>query len=346
MRDFSIGPIAGLFLKPRYSSISTFLGEEFNPVNGFDIFIDLNSLVSALSTSKNFLNSLPFSNEDNVVRDIISNVLSILKHWKDFSRRYDDVRIFMIVNEFEMGGLPEQEIIKSYLAPYTNKFKQDRYRQMVYYWTESMNKISAILKYVPKSYLIRCNRLDSFIIPNIIDDYSKNGRFRFIISSSSMMTMYMLEPNTKVELSKYKHQMVDPSMIVQNISNINNDIMKTFITNKVFYALLNMVIGDFDRGLIGITQLGISSFANDLLRAVERNEIPKDPKTIDSILPIINSGYHEYLRKGFKLVDIKSHADLIPQSIIEKIKSTMEDVYDIDGLSGISIDGMNLIELL
>ena len=122
--------------------------------------------------------------------------------------------------------------------------------------------------------------------------------------------------------------------------------MATFVQNKVFYALLNMVVGDSDRGLIGITQLGISTFANDLMRAVERCEVPKDPKTIESILPIINPGFHDYLRKGFPLVDIDSHTKLIPQSMIEKIKSNMIDLYDIDGLRGISVDGFNLIELI
>lgn len=344
MKAYSIGPIAGVCLKPRYSAISTFLGEDFNPINGFDIFLDLNSLVSALSGSKNFLQSLPFS--ENVEADIIANVLSVLKHWKDFGRKYEDVRIFMIVNDFEMGGLPEQDIIKSYLVPYLNKFDQERFAQFNYYWTEAMKKIEIILKYVPKSYLIRCNRLDSYIIPNIVDDYSKNGRFRFIVTSMPLMTMYMLEPNTKVEYSKYKHQMIDPLMIVQSISNINHEIMATFVQNKVFYALLNMVVGDSDRGLIGITQLGISTFANDLMRAVERGEVPKDPKTIESILPIINPGFHDYLRKGFPLVDIDSHTKLIPQSMIEKIKSNMIDLYDIDGLRGISVDGFNLIELI
>ena len=344
MKAYSIGPIAGVCLKPRYSAISTFLGEDFNPINGFDIFLDLNSLVSALSGSKNFLQSLPFS--ENVEADIIANVLSVLKHWKDFGRKYEDVRIFMIVNDFEMGGLPEQDIIKSYLVPYLNKFDQERFAQFNYYWTEAMKKIEIILKYVPKSYLIRCNRLDSYIIPNIVDDYSKNGRFRFIVTSMPLMTMYMLEPNTKVEYSKYKHQMIDPLMIVQSISNINHDIMATFVQNKVFYALLNMVVGDSDRGLIGITQLGISTFANDLMRAVERGEIPKDPKTIDSVLPIINPGFHDYLRKGFPLVDIDSHTKLIPQSMIEKIKSNMIDLYDIDAFTGISVDGFNLMELL
>lgn len=344
MKAYSIGPIAGVCLKPRYSAISTFLGEDFNPINGFDIFLDLNSLVSALSGSKNFLQSLPFS--ENVEADIIANVLSVLKHWKDFGRKYEDVRIFMIVNDFEMGGLPEQDIIKSYLVPYLNKFDQERFAQFNYYWTEAMKKIEIILKYVPKSYLIRCNRLDSYIIPNIVDDYSKNGRFRFIVTSMPLMTMYMLEPNTKVEYSKYKHQMIDPLMIVQSISNINHEIMATFVQNKVFYALLNMVVGDSDRGLIGITQLGISTFANDLMRAVERGEVPKDPKTIESILPTINPGFHDYLRKGFPLVDIDSHTKLIPQSMIEKIKSNMIDLYDIDGLRGISVDGFNLIELI
>jgi len=343
-RPFSIGPIAGMLLKPRYAAINTFVGEDFMPDKGVDIFIDLNALVSALSTSAKFLNSLPFS--DGVEADIIANVLSVVKHWKDWSRKYGGSRIFLIVNDFEMALLPEQDIMKSYLVPYVNKFDQERFAQMNYYWTEAMKRIEIVLKYVPESYLIRCNRLDSYIIPNIIDNYKTNGRYRIIITGNALMTMYSLENNTKVILSKFKHQMVDPLMIVQSISNIDDSIMETFIQNKVFYALLNAVIGDFDRGLIGITQMGISAFANDLLRAVERGEIPKDPKTIDSVLPVIQSGYHEYLRKVFPLIDIERHTLLIPQSLIEKVKSNLIDLYDLDGLSGLTVDGFNLIELV
>lgn len=343
-KSFSIGPIAGMYLKPRYSVINTFLGEDFNPGKGLDIFIDLNVLVSALSTSAKFLNSLPFS--EGAEADIISNVLSTLKHWKDFTRKYEDARIFLMVNDFEMAMLPEQDVIKSYLVPYINKYDQERFAQMNYYWTEAMKRIEIILKYVPKSYLIRCNRLDDYIIPNIIDDYKKNGRSRLIVTGSAMMTMYALEPNTKVILSKFRHQMTDPIMIVQSISNIDDEIMTTFIQNKVFYALLNAVIGDFDRGLIGITQMGISTFANDLLRAVERGEIPRDPKSIESVLPIVQEGYHEYLRKAYPLIDIERHSQLIPPSMVEKVKSNLVDLYDIDGLRGLSVDGLNLIELL
>lgn len=343
-RSFSIGPICGISLKPKYSVITTFLGEDFSPINGLDIFIDLNTLVSALSTSSKFLNSLPFS--ENVEADIISNVLSVVKHWKDFSRKYDDVRIFLIVNDFEMAMLAEQETLKSYLVPYINKFKQDRFNQMNYYWTESMKRVEVVLKYIPKSYMIRCNRFDSYVIPNIIDDYDKNNRQRVILTGSSMMTTYALERNTKVIYVKFKHQMTDPLMIVQSVSNIDDEIMKTFIQNKVFYGLLNAVIGDFDRGLIGITQMGISSFAVDLLRAVEREEIPSNPKSIESVFPIIQPGYHDYLRKAYPLVDIESHSKLIPQSMIEKVKSNMIDLFDIDGLSSLSVDGLNLMELL
>lgn len=344
MAKFSIGPICGMLLKPRYASITTFLGEDFCPINGLDIFIDLNALVSALSTSSKFLNSLPFSQD--VEADIISNVLSVVKHWKDFGRKYEDTRIFLIVNDFEMGMLAEQDTLKSYLIPYKNKFDQERFAQMNYYWTEAMKRIEIILKYVPKSYIIRCNRFDSYAIPNIIDDYKTSGRKRLILTGSSLMTTYTLEPDTKVIYVKFKHQMVDPLMIVQSISNISDSIMNTFIKNKIFYGLLNAVIGDFDRGLIGITQLGISAFANDLLRAVERHEIPENPKSIESIFPIIQPGYHEYLKKAYPLVDIELHSNMIPQSSIEKVKSCMIDLYDIDSLSSLKVENMSLIELL
>jgi hypothetical protein len=96
MKEYSIGPIAGKALKLRYAAISTFLGgDTFDPINGFDIFIDLNVLVSSLSTSAKFLNSLPFSDGDAVERDLISNVLSVVKHWKGFTSEYNDTRIFL-----------------------------------------------------------------------------------------------------------------------------------------------------------------------------------------------------------------------------------------------------------
>lgn len=347
-RNYSIGPIVGAMMKPKFVAINTFLGNGFevDKSEPVDMFIDLNMLVNALSTSSKFMQSLPF-NDGSVETDIIANILSIVKHWKMFYNAFGDVRIFFIVNDFETKMLPERDIIKSYLVPYTHKFDQERFAQFNYYWTESMKKLEIVLKYIPKTYLIRCNSVDSYIIPSIIDDYTNGKIHRVILTASNMMTQYMLETNTTVILSRYKHLLSDPLMICKHISKIDDDIMKTFISNKVFYSLLNGIIGDFDRGLIGITQMGISITANDLLRSVERNEIPSNPKSIESVLRIIQPGYHDYLKKAYTLIDIDSHKNLIPQSKITKIKSdSLIDLYDIDGLSKLSIDGMNLVELL
>ena len=348
MYKFSVGPIFGKYLKTKYATITSFVGEEFiNSFSKLDIFIDLNTIIPALGSSSKFLQSLPFANEDEVESDIIENTLTTLKHWKDWaSKKFQEVRLFLIVNEFELGKLPEREVIKSYLAPYTNKYDSERFAQMNYFWTESMNKVEIVLKYVPNSYLIRCRTLDNYIVPNVIDDYKTNGRARIIISGIPMITTYMLEPNTKVILSKFNHQLSDPMMIVQSVSNIDSELMYTFIQNKVFYSLLNATIGDYGRGLIGITQLGISSFANDLLRAYERGDIPKDPKTIDSVLPVIDSKYHDYFRKAFQLINIDEHTRLIPASVIEKLKASLIDLYDLDAFMKLKVGDLNLMELL
>lgn len=348
MYKFSVGPIFGKYLKTRYAVISSFVGEEFiNSFSKLDIFIDLNTIIPVLGSSSKFLQSLPFANEDEIESDIIENTLTTLKHWKDWaSNKFQEVRLFLMVNDFELGKLPEREVIKSYLAPYTNKYDSERYAQMNYYWTESMKKVEVVLKYVPNSYLIRCNSLDNYIVPNVIDDYKTNGRARLIISGAPMITTYMLEKDTKVILTKFNHQLSDPTMIVQSVSNIDNDIMFTFIQNKVFYALLNAVIGDFGRGLIGITQLGISSFANDLLRAYERGDIPKDPKSIESVLPIVDPKYHDYLRKAYQLIDIDSHTRMIPASVIERLKASLVDLYDLDAFMKLKVGDLNLMELL
>ena len=150
--------------------------------------------------------------------------------------------------------------------------------------------------------------------------------------------------------SRYKStgmcQLSDPLMIVQSITKIDDDIMIAFIKNKVFYNLLNTIVGDFDRGIIGLTQLGISRFAADLLRAVEKREIPDKPKSIESVFPAIDKAYHEYLRQTYPLVDIPLHSDLVTMSQIEKVKSELVDLYDIDSLRALSINGLNLLELM
>lgn len=345
--QYSCGPLTGA-LKPKYKVISAILGDGFNPEKGIDVFIDLNTFVSALSTSRKFMNSLPFSEDVEV--DIVSSLLSTVKHWRDYCRRWENSRIILFVNDFDITPLPEQEHLKSYLVPYVNKFQHDRFKQLTYYWNESIKRVCIVLNYIPNTYCIRCNRFDSYIIPNILDDYDKNGRHRLIVTGNPFMTNYTYMKNTHVIYSRYKHmgmcQLSDPLMIVQSITKIDEDIMGTFIQNKVFYNMLSAIVGDFDRGIMGLTQMGISRFATDLLRSVEKHQIPNKPLSIETVLPAVDKSYHDYLVKSYPLIDIEKHSMLIPQSQIEKVKSDMVDLYDIDGLRSLSIKGLNLIELL
>ena len=347
MKQYSSGPLFGI-LKPKYRVLSNILGEQFFPDNGLDVFLDLNSVINALSTSTKYMNSLPFS--EHAEQDIVEGLLTTIKHWKDFTRKWNDVRIFLMYNDFELGNLPERDVLKAYLVPYVNKFKQDRYKQLTYYWNEAVTLVEKLIDFIPKSYLIRCNKFDSMVLPNIIDNYETNGRTRFIVSGSSLMTGYNFMKNTQVAYSCYRFngmtQYSDPLMIVQTLTKIDSDLMNAFIQNKVFYNLLNTIIGDKDRGIIGITQLGITTFANELLRSIEKREVPASPKSIETVLPVINEQYHEYLIKNYKLTDIELHSNMIPLSIIEKTRAKLIDKSDIDTLMKFNIGGLNLMELI
>lgn len=345
----SSGPISGL-LKPKYKIISTILGELYDAPKGVDIFIDFNTMIHSLSTYQKYLNYLPFSDGNEVEVDLMSSVLTTLNHWKNFARKFDNVRIFGMYNAFDIEHPAEAKHLKSYLIPYTNKFQHQRYQQFVYYWTEAMKKVQTILRYVPNMYLISCDRFDSYVLPNVLCDYEKTQRNRIIISGNSMMTCYHYMPNTKVLYTRYRkngmQQLSDPLMIVQSITKVDEDIVVEFTKNSVFYNLLNIIVGDFDRGIVGMTQLGITTFAYNLLRGVEQNKIPVNPKSIESTLPVIDKVFHDYIIKSYPLVDIVKHTEMIPQSAIAKVKSDMVDLIDIDGLRNFSIDGLNLLELL
>ena len=347
MKDFDMGPLFGI-TKPKFRVISTALGEDFNPTEGVDFFFDLNTVVSALACSNKFLSKLPFS--DGCEMDIISNTLGILLHWKKFARNISDARFFIIVNDMEISAIAEKDVMKSYLSPFVNKMNGERYKQFVYYWNEAIKRVEIILKYIPSSYFIRCDKFDSYIVPNIIDDYEHSGRHRVIVTGNPFFTNYVYMKNTHIIYSRYNgfkiQQLFDPIMIVQSVSKIDEEIMSTFIKNRVFYNILSEIIGDYDRGIIGLTQLGLSTFAADLLRAVERHEIPENPASVESVLPVVKPTFHDYLKKAYPLVDIPSHTKLIKPSMIEKLKSDLVDLYDIDGISNIHVEGMNLLELL
>jgi hypothetical protein len=349
MNQTSSGPITGT-LKARYKVISTILGETYDAPKGVDIFIDFNTFVKSLSTYQKYLSYLPFAGSEVEV-DLMSSFLTTLNHWKNFSRKWENVRIIGIMNGFELPKLAERKVLKSYLVPHENKFKSDKYTQFVYYMSEAVRKVQAILKYVPNMYLITATEFDSIVIPNVLDDYAKSGRNRIIISGNPLMTGYHMMPNTKVIFTKFRRsgsqQIADPLQIVQAISKVDEDtIVSEFIENKVFYNLLNVIVGDFDRGILGLTQVGITTFAYNLLRGVEQGKIRKDPKSVESVLPIIDTVYHDYVKTNYPLVDIESHTSMVPQSAIQNMKSDMIDLVDIDGLQKFSIDGLNLLELL
>ena len=346
---YSMGRLSGS-LKVRYKTISAILGDEFLDEwnGGFDVFIDLDTLFSSAASSKKYMAELPFAEE--VDADMVETILTTLLHWKNFMRRRENTRIFLLSNAFDLMCSPEREIQKTYLVPWEKKYHEDKYSQITYYWNESLKAISKILDFVPNSYLIKTQRMDSYIVPEVIRSLSETPRRRIIVSGCPLFTQYMFEPDTKVIYVRYIHtgiqQLSDPIMITQAITHINEELMSEFCKSSVFYGVLNAIIGDFNRGLIGVVNAGISKLSTDILRGVERREIPIAPKSVDSVLCVIPETMHDYIKKSFTLIDIKSHLNLISPSLRHKVQEKMVDKYDIDGLSQLSVKGLNLIELL
>jgi len=344
--DYTLGRLCAV-IKPKYKVISTILGEDYKPTHGLDIFLDLNSVVEATLSSQKYLSSMMFASD--VEEDMVSSILYILKHWKDFSRKYEtDVRIFLMINSFDEVDMYEHSQLKSYLVPMKHKYSNERLNQLMYYWKDSLKKIKKVMDYIPGCYLVQSEKCDSYIIPNLFDTYTE--RQRIVVSGSSLFTNYHYMNNTKIIYSRYRvtgmAQLSDPIMIVQALSKIDEPVVETFAKNKVFYNLLSAIIGDKNRGMIGLTQLGITGFAETLLRAVEKRDIPENVKSLDSVLPVINNDYHEYLKQVYPLIDIELHSQMIPESYITELKSNLVDKYEIDKLRGITVKDLNLIELL
>ena len=348
---YSSGILSGL-LKPKYAIIKNLLGDDYDSSHGVDIFIDLNTFVSAMCSSMKYLSSLALlSNETDGEADIVSSLIHIILHWKNFSRRWDDTRIFLLMNDIDSTSCYEQQYLKSYLSAYRYKMSNSNKATLRYYLSEAVKLTQKVLQFVPNSYLITTDKCDALVIPKLIDDYENNDRHRIIVSGNNMYTGYMFEKNTKLIFSKCRHngisQVYDPLMVAQSISKIDDDIINVFLTNKVYYNILNIIIGDPDRAILGTTNLGTTRIATTLLRNLDKNIIPKNPKTIDTVIDSIDEQLRQYVLQSYPLVDIKLHSDMIPMSYIEKIKSEqMIDKIDIDGLSSFNIDGVNLIELV
>jgi hypothetical protein len=344
MKEYSIGPLTGQ-LKPKYKIIKMTVGEYYAPLNGVDIYIDLGSLLKSMTSSKKFLNSLPFST--NTETDIVYCLLMTYKHWKDFTRKWNNVRIIMMNNDFVPFNTAEQSVLKSYMMPFKHKYESDTFQQLVYYWNEAIKKVQTVLNYIPDAHLVNCNRFDIYVLPEIISDKTRD---RIIVTADPFMTSHFYMDNTKVIYTRFGQyglsQISDPKLLVHAVSHIDDEIVDTFIQNRVFYNTLQSFIGCRDRAIQGIQPMGVTAYASDLIRAVEQRKIPDNPMSIESILPAINEKYHDYVLKTYPLVDIEQHAKLVTPSMIEKTKSNMVDLLDIDGLSQLSIEGLNLLELM
>lgn len=348
-RIYSSGILSGT-VKPKYLIIKSLLGDEYDTSRGVDIFIDLNTFIGAMLSSRNYLTSLPFN--ENAEADIVSSLVHIALHWKNFSRQWEDVKIYMVMNDYVDNPLCcEQKIIKSYLHPYKNTINGSRYDNVRYYITEAVNITQKVFNFIPNLYLVKCKDFDSLVFPNVIKGYEVNNRKRIIVTGNNLFTGYMYETNCRVIYSKCRHngitQVYDPVMIAKSISKIDDEIVETFTKNKVFYNLLNVIVGDFDRGILGMNGIGISRVAAELARSIEKGAIPLEPKSFNSVLPVIDQTFHSYVTTAYPLVDLKTHSNMVKQSSIETIKTEqLIDNIDIDGLRQFSIDGVNLLELL
>ena len=159
---YSMGRLSGS-LKVKYKTINAILGDEWlNDWNGgFDVFIDLDTLFTSSTTSKKYMAELPFS--EGADSDMVETILTTLLHWKNFMRRRENTRIFLISNAFELMCSPERGIQKTYLVPWENKYNEDRYKQITYYWNESLDVIEKI--YVPYyDLLLGCDY--TLVLPN------------------------------------------------------------------------------------------------------------------------------------------------------------------------------------
>lgn len=348
-KTVSTGPLTGA-LKPKYRRMHMVLGESYQPMKGLDIYLDFNTFVTSISKYQRLLNAIPFEDEKTIYLDFLTSIISTFKHMRFFSRKWDDVRIIGFVNDFEIVATAEKQVMKSYLVPFVNKFKQDRFRQLTYYWDEAWKTATVIMKYLPGMYLLKTKQFDSYVLPEVLDDYKTNGRDRLIISANPLFTNYQFSDRTFIMYSRFNKegmtQLSDPFMIAQSMTKIDDDIMMQFVRNRVCFNLLNAIVGDFERGIIGLPQASITSIAYTLLRCIEHHEIPDDPKSVESVLPAIDKSYHDYIKQAYPLVDVESHANLVSKSMVEKVKAEMVDAYDIDGLNAINIDGINLLELL
>lgn len=343
-KDFSTGYLTGL-LKPKYRAISTILGENYIPDKGLDIFLDLNTFISAISGNKGYLQTLPFAN--NAEEDLIISLFGVLRHWREFAHKWEDVRIFLMYNDFDICPAGEREQLKAYLVPYNNKFENDRYKQLKYYFNEAVKIAEPLFDYLPRSYFIKCTKYYSFVVPELLADETRD---RLVVSDNAMMTAYVFQPNTKMIYSHWctrgTTQLSDPLMILQSLTKIEDRIMDAFVQNKVFYTLLNVIVGDKDRGIIGLPQTSMTAIANDLLRAVEKKEIPMSPKSIESVLSVVDKCHHDYIKKNAPLMDVALHAQMIKPSEVERLKSKLVDKSDIDQLMKFTIGDINLMELV
>lgn len=336
------------YMKLRYQEYGDFL-ESLNFLNPYDkvsLYINIETVLKHLTMIQDIERKL-FTYRD-FESLFISNFLNLAAHYKRFFISNNlPVKIYLYYTDFNSEEFHEQEHIEDYRSYYLNKYNEN---PKFAYMTDSLKKkifpdLKTYTSFIPDVYLISGKNIEGSLIPLIISK-TQPDRKHIVLTSELFDTQYKFIENFHLSLISRTQQYgaIHSSMefILHRLckKDKDNEIIKKYAdmySNPPFYCTLLSCIGDKDRSIPPIQNIGPSTLEEMLIRGIIGNIITKQTNSPEIIKDIFHDidDQEDYV-DAYYCTCINSMYKSLTETEIKQVLDQITDQSDINTLNKIN----------
>ena len=310
---------------------------KFSTNKKVNVFINLDSLIRTL-TSENILRYLVNSNNENYLfqtRNFISNIFNLAAHYRRyFSARhiYSDIYLYMTF-PFKKDEMDSDVYIPEYRKDYSYLLNKPSASVLTQTVIDSITMAQIIDDYIEGVYLITTNKMETSLIPGIINDkLSDTESDNLLITKDKYEYQY-----SNMGYTILRPKLGDESYIITQ-DNLMETLKKEFKVKNdknispSFYSFILCLLGDKFRNIPKMNKCGVSTLFNIISKSIDKNIINKSNNSIQVLSRLFKGENQMRCFNNFMVTDIKMQLKLLSMIDPIRIKNQLIDKFDNNSL--------------
>ena len=310
---------------------------KFSTNKKVNVFINLDSLIRTL-TSENILRYLVNSNNENYLfqtRNFISNIFNLAAHYRRyFSARhiYSDIYLYMTF-PFKKDEMDSDVYIPEYRKDYSYLLNKPSASVLTQTIIDSITMAQIIDDYIEGVYLITTNKMETSLIPGIINDK---------LSDTESDNLLITKDKYEYQYSNMGYTILRPKLGDESYIITQDNLMETL--KKEFkvkndknispssYSFILCLLGDKFRNIPKMNKCGVSTLFNIISKSIDKNIINKSNNSIQVLSRLFKGENQMRCFNNFMVTDIKMQLKLLSMIDPIRIKNQLIDKFDNNSL--------------